>query len=47
MEVKKLAKLSKWRCPVLRTVGKLLAERLGCAFYDADDYHTPENKGAS
>ena len=25
------------------TVGKLLAERLGCEFADADDYHPPEN----
>jgi gluconokinase len=26
------------------TVGTLLARNLGCAFYDADDFHTPENK---
>ena len=26
------------------TVGALLAERLGVAFYDADDFHSPENK---
>jgi gluconokinase len=25
------------------TVGKLLAEHTGWAFYDADDYHSPEN----
>jgi gluconokinase len=25
------------------TVGRLLAERLGAAFADADDYHPPEN----
>jgi len=25
------------------TVGKLLAERIGWDFYDADDYHPPEN----
>lgn len=25
------------------TVGKLLAERLGCGFADADDFHPPEN----
>ena len=25
------------------TVGKLLAERLGCEFADADDYHPPDN----
>lgn len=25
------------------TVGRALAERLGWAFYDADDYHPPEN----
>jgi gluconokinase len=25
------------------TVGGLLAERLGCAFADADDFHPPEN----
>jgi len=25
------------------TVGKLLAERLGCEFADADDFHPPEN----
>jgi gluconokinase len=25
------------------TVGKLLAERLGWDFYDADDFHPPEN----
>lgn len=25
------------------TVAKLLADELGCAFYDADDFHTPEN----
>lgn len=26
------------------TVGRLLAERLGAAFADADDFHPPENK---
>jgi len=26
------------------TSGKLLAARLGLAFYDADDYHPPENR---
>lgn len=26
------------------TSGKLLAERLGLAFHDADDYHPPENR---
>jgi len=26
------------------TTGKLLAERLGLAFHDADDYHPPENR---
>lgn len=25
------------------TVGRLLAERLGCGFADADDFHPPEN----
>lgn len=25
------------------TVGRLLAARLGCPFYDADDYHPPAN----
>lgn len=25
------------------TIGKLLAERLGCAFLDADEFHPPEN----
>lgn len=25
------------------TIGKLLAERLGCEFADADDFHPPEN----
>lgn len=25
------------------TIGKLLAERLGCEFSDADDFHPPEN----
>lgn len=25
------------------TVGKLLSYRLGCSFYDADDFHPPEN----
>ena len=25
------------------TVGKLLAEKLSIPFYDADDYHFPEN----
>jgi gluconokinase len=25
------------------TVGRLLAERLGCDFYDADDFHPPAN----
>ena len=25
------------------TIGRLLAERLGCAFYDGDDYHPPAN----
>ncbi|AFZ33787.1 gluconate kinase, SKI family [Stanieria cyanosphaera PCC 7437] len=25
------------------TVGKLLSQRLGWQFYDADDFHTPEN----
>ena len=25
------------------TVGKLLATRLGCRFYDADDFHPPAN----
>ena len=25
------------------TVGRLLAERLGCEFADADDFHPPEN----
>ncbi len=26
------------------TVGRKLAETLGCSFYDADDFHTPSNK---
>jgi len=26
------------------TIGKLLAARLGLSFYDADDYHSPENR---
>ncbi|HEX2671347.1 MAG TPA: gluconokinase, GntK/IdnK-type [Polyangiaceae bacterium] len=26
------------------TAGRLLAERLGLAFHDADDYHPPENR---
>jgi len=26
------------------TVGRLLAERMGCAFYDGDDYHPPANR---
>jgi carbohydrate kinase (thermoresistant glucokinase family) len=26
------------------TVGKLLGERLGIAFHDADDYHPPQNR---
>ncbi|HEY3595561.1 MAG TPA: gluconokinase, GntK/IdnK-type [Polyangiaceae bacterium] len=26
------------------TVGKLLAERLGLLFHDADDFHSPENR---
>jgi carbohydrate kinase (thermoresistant glucokinase family) len=26
------------------TIGKLLALRLGLSFYDADDYHSPENR---
>lgn len=25
------------------TVGKALAEKLGCSFYDGDDFHPPEN----
>ena len=25
------------------TIGRLLAARLGCSFYDADDYHPPAN----
>lgn len=25
------------------TIGRLLAERLGCPFFDGDDYHPPEN----
>ena len=25
------------------TIGKLLAERLGWSFLDADDFHTPQN----
>ena len=25
------------------TVGKLLSDRLNCQFYDADDFHTPDN----
>jgi len=25
------------------TVGKMVAERIGCVFYDGDDYHPPEN----
>jgi len=25
------------------TVGRLLAERIGCEFFDADDYHPPQN----
>jgi len=25
------------------TIGKALAEQLGCRFYDGDDYHPPEN----
>lgn len=25
------------------TIGKMLAERMGCAFYDGDDFHPPEN----
>ncbi len=25
------------------TVGRVLADRLGCAFLDADDFHPPEN----
>lgn len=27
------------------TIGRLLAERTGWAFHDADDYHSPENVG--
>jgi gluconokinase len=27
------------------TVGQLLAEHLHCVFRDADDYHTPSNRG--
>jgi gluconokinase len=26
------------------TVGRILAERLGCEFHDADDLHPPQNK---
>lgn len=26
------------------TVGKMLGERLGCAFYDGDDYHPASNR---
>ncbi|MEO6600913.1 MAG: gluconokinase, GntK/IdnK-type [Polyangiaceae bacterium] len=26
------------------TIGKLLAERVNLPFYDADDYHSPENR---
>src|SRR6187549_2936459 len=26
------------------TIGQLLAASLGCAFFDADDYHSDENK---
>jgi gluconokinase len=26
------------------TVGRLLAHALSASFYDADDYHLPENK---
>jgi carbohydrate kinase (thermoresistant glucokinase family) len=26
------------------TIGRRLAERLGLPFYDADDYHSPENR---
>ena len=25
------------------TIGRLLAQRLGCSFYDGDDYHPPAN----
>jgi len=25
------------------TVGRLLAERMNCGFFDADDFHSPEN----
>lgn len=25
------------------TVGRMLADRLGCPFYDGDDFHPPEN----
>jgi gluconokinase len=25
------------------TIGRLLAKRMGCSFYDADDFHPPEN----
>ena len=25
------------------TIGQLLAQRLGCRFYDGDDFHPPEN----
>lgn len=26
------------------TVGRMLADRLGCPFYDGDDFHPPENR---
>lgn len=26
------------------TIGRLLAERVGLSFHDADDYHSPENR---
>ena len=28
------------------TVGRALADRLGCAFFDGDDFHTEANKCA-
>jgi gluconokinase len=27
------------------TIGKLLAKELGCNFFDADDFHSPSNRG--
>lgn len=30
---------------VCSTVGQALADRLGCAFFDGDDFHSKANKG--